>query len=227
MPVPPVSGEAFSFFVTLTSQADTDIFQVNPTLAAGDVTVSTDGGALNNITTLPVVTPAGGAQVQVDLSIAEMTGDVIGVLFSDVLGAEWQDLYIEILTDSRAIGDLALEGADGDTLETLSDQLDLVALEGADGDTLETLSDQIDGVCTLGAGAFTWTYTLTSAVFPFGPIADADIWVTTDIGGLNVIASGRTDAFGEVTFYLDAGPIFVWRQKSGWNFTNPDPEVVP
>jgi len=106
MPVPPVSGEALTFFVALTSQADTDIFQVNPTLAIGDVTVSTDGGALNNITVLPVVTPAGGAQVQVDLSIAEMTGDVIGVLFSDVVGAEWQDLYIEILTDTQHIGDI-------------------------------------------------------------------------------------------------------------------------
>jgi len=106
MPVPPVSGEAFTFYVTLTSQADTDIFQVNPTLAAGDVTVSTDGGALGNITTLPVVTPALGQQVQVDVSIAEMTGDVIGVLFSDAAGDEWQDLYIEILTDSQQIGDI-------------------------------------------------------------------------------------------------------------------------
>jgi len=30
-----------------------------------------------------------------------------------------------------------------------------------------------------------------------------------------------------VTFYLDAGQIYVWRTKSGWNFTNPDVEIVP
>lgn len=100
--VPPKKNTAFSFYVTLTSQADTDIFQVNPTLAIGDVKVSTDGGALNNITTLPVVTPAGGQQVLVSLSNTEMNGDVIGVLFSDPT-AEWQDLYIEILTDTQQL----------------------------------------------------------------------------------------------------------------------------
>jgi len=29
-----------------------------------------------------------------------------------------------------------------------------------------------------------------------------------------------------VTFYLDTGTVYVWRQKSGWNFTNPDTETV-
>jgi hypothetical protein len=62
---------------------------------------------------------------------------------------------------------------------------------------------------------------------PFDPIPDADVWVTTDIAGLNVIASGKTDAFGVVTFFLDPGTIYVWRQKSGWDFTNPDVEIVP
>lgn len=76
-----------------------------------------------------------------------------------------------------------------------------------------------------GAGANEWTYTLTE-VGSGDPIADADVWVTTDSTGTNVIASGRTDANGEITFYLDAGTVYVWRQKSGWNFTNPDVEVV-
>ena len=185
--VPPVRGEAFIFYCALTSQANPNVFQTNPTLAVGDVRLSTDGGALNNITALPTVTPAGAEQVEVNASAAEMTGDVVTVLFSDVAGNEWQDLLIEIFTETIQIRDL----------------------------------------CTLGAGAFTWTYTLTSTVAPFPPIPDADVWVTTDVGGTNVIAAGRTDAFGVVTFYLDAGTIYVWRQKSGWNFTNPDVEVVP
>jgi hypothetical protein len=204
--IPPVKGEAFTFYVTLTSQADTDTFQSNPTLAAGDVKVSIDGGTLNNLATLPDAEPDAGKQVRVQHSASEMDGDVIGVLFSDATGAEWQDLYIEILTDTQQIGDLAATGADGDTLETLSDQL--------------------DGVCTLGSGAIEWTYTLTNANSPFQAIADADVWMTTDEAGDNVIASGQTDASGEVTFYLDAGTVYVWRQKSGWNFTNPDTEEV-
>ena len=44
--------------------------------------------------------------------------------------------------------------------------------------------------------------------------------------GANVLASGTTDQNGQVTFYLDAGTVYVFRQKTGWNFTNPDTEVV-
>lgn len=78
----------------------------------------------------------------------------------------------------------------------------------------------------VGSGAITFTYTLTSSVDPFPPIPDADIWVTSDIGGAIVIASGRTDQNGQIVFYLDAGTVYVWRQKSGWDFTNPDTEVI-
>lgn len=107
-----------------------------------------------------------------------------------------------------------------------TDSLTDLAHTGADSDTLETLSDQIDDVVTLGTGAIEFTYTLTSSV-DSTPVADADIWVTTSNDpDDNIVASGTTDQDGEVTFYLDAGTIYVWRQKSGWNFTNPDIEVV-
>ena len=76
-----------------------------------------------------------------------------------------------------------------------------------------------------GAGAITFTYTLTSSV-DSSPIADANVWATTDIGGDNIVASGVTDVSGQVTFYLDAGTYYVWRQKDGWNFVDPDTETV-
>jgi len=76
-----------------------------------------------------------------------------------------------------------------------------------------------------GVGAITWSYTLTSSV-DASPIADADVWVTSDAQGTNVLASGKANQAGVVTFFLDAGQVFVWRQKSGWNFSNPDPETV-
>lgn len=78
----------------------------------------------------------------------------------------------------------------------------------------------------IGAGAITFTYTLTSSIDPFPPIPDADVWVTTDIGGSIVVASGKTDQNGQIVFYLDAGTVYVWRQKSGWDFVNPDTEVI-
>lgn len=76
-----------------------------------------------------------------------------------------------------------------------------------------------------GAGANEWTYTLTGLDL-VTPIPDADVWVSSDSLGASVLASGRTDQNGEITFYLDSGTVYVWRQKSGWNFTNPDVEVV-
>jgi len=101
-----------------------------------------------------------------------------------------------------------------------------IARTGADVDTLKTLSDQLDtSGAVAGAGAITFTYTLTNSEDDL-PIADADFWVTSDLAGANVIASGKTDQYGKVTFYLDAGTVYVWRQKSGWDFTNPDIEIV-
>ena len=100
-----------------------------------------------------------------------------------------------------------------------------IARTGADSDTLETLSDQLDGVCTLGTGASANTYTLVDG--DGAAIADADIWATTDEAGSVVVASGTTDDNGQIIFYMDAGTTYyIWAQKAGYNFTNPDTEVA-
>lgn len=77
----------------------------------------------------------------------------------------------------------------------------------------------------LGAGAVTFTYTLNDATTGL-PIANANLWITSDSAGNNVIASGITNSSGQATFYLDAGTVYVWRAKNGVNFTNPDTETV-
>jgi hypothetical protein len=76
-----------------------------------------------------------------------------------------------------------------------------------------------------GAGAITFTYTLTDATTG-QPITDADVWVTSDLAGNFVLASGKTDQVGVVEFMLEAGTVYIWRQKTGYNFTNPDQETV-
>lgn len=78
--------------------AATISLKANPTIAAGDFKVSTDGGAFANLTTLPVVTPAAGRAVKITLSAAEMTGSNIMVMCVDAAGAEWCDLCINIQT---------------------------------------------------------------------------------------------------------------------------------
>lgn len=60
----------------------------------------------------------------------------------------------------------------------------------------------------------------------FAPIADVAVWVTTDLVGDNTVASGRTTAFGIVSFNLDPGTYYFWKHKDGFNFTNPVSHVV-
>jgi len=135
-----VRGQAFAFTTALVQQADTRLLKINPTLAAGDVQVSLDYGAFANLTTLPDAEPDGGYAVRVQLSAAEMTADTVVVLFHDVSGAEWCDQLVTIRTGAVGYDALARAGADGDTLETLSDQLDSAA------GVLDTVSTTVDDV---------------------------------------------------------------------------------
>lgn len=115
--VPAKRGVEYIFYVSLIQQADTKLFQANPTLAAGDVTISKDGGAFANLTTLPTVTPASGKSVKVTLSAAEMTADQVLVVFSDAAGAQWCDLSINIQTAARQIDDLCYPTTSGRSID--------------------------------------------------------------------------------------------------------------
>ncbi len=89
-----------------------------------------------------------------------------------------------------------------------------------------TTDAKIDLVQTLGTGGTSTTYTVLDS--ESNPIDGVTVWVTTDIEGSNVVASGITNDSGEVVFMLDSGTTYyIWSQKSGYNFTNPDTEEVP
>lgn len=76
-----------------------------------------------------------------------------------------------------------------------------------------------------GSSGNAWTYTLTDAD-TLAAISGAMVWITSDIGGTTIVASAITNASGVATFTLTAGTYYVWRSKSGYNFTNPDTEVI-
>ena len=80
-------------------------------------------------------------------------------------------------------------------------------------------------VDTPTAGPITFTYTVTDDVSGL-PVADVKVWVTTDIAGSNTINQSSTNTSGEVVFTLSAGTYYLWRQKAGYLFTNPDTETV-
>lgn len=115
--VTPKKNTEYVFYISLVSQADIKLLQTNPTFVAGDVKVSTDGGAEGNISTLPVVTPAGSKRVKVTLSTAEMNGDNIQVTFSDAAGAEWCDITINIQTTVTQIDNLVRATTPANTLD--------------------------------------------------------------------------------------------------------------
>lgn len=112
----PKKNAEFIFYVFLTQQADPKLFQSNPTLAAGDVKVSIDGGAFANLGTLPDVDPNSSVAVKVLLSAAEMNGDNIQVTFIDAAGAQWCDLAVNIQTADRQVNDLAYPATSGRSL---------------------------------------------------------------------------------------------------------------
>ena len=105
--VPPKKNSIFVFEVGLVSQADTNIFLPVPTIVAGDVQVSGDGGALGNIINLPTEIGTSGLLV-VTGTAAEMNYDRVDFFFHDATGSAWQDILVTIhtVTDNQ-IDDLS------------------------------------------------------------------------------------------------------------------------
>ncbi|MHC4463335.1 MAG: hypothetical protein ACYS30_18160 [Planctomycetota bacterium] len=86
------------------------------------------------------------------------------------------------------------------------------------------------GVMAQSAGANAITYTVRDGSSNL--MEGVTVWISTDSAGLQVIWNGVTDsngiakeAVGDSKPYLDAGTYYFWRQKSGYNFSNPDTEV--
>lgn len=96
---PPRKNQAFVLDITLSDASDSLSFKSNPTLAAGDFKISKDGGALNNLTNLPTVTPSGSVIVSLSLTATEMNADrVVIVGIDQTSNKEWADFSIAIST---------------------------------------------------------------------------------------------------------------------------------
>jgi len=78
---------------------------------------------------------------------------------------------------------------------------------------------------TTGRGGDAWTYTVTDSSTA-QPIADCEVWATTDAPGVNIICHAYTNVSGVVTFYLPSGTYYIWRRAAGYTFTNPDTEII-
>ena len=85
-------------------------------------------------------------------------------------------------------------------------------------------SSWIPPVTASGSISYPVTVTQSDGVTP---IEGVQVWITTDLAGTNVIAGSLyTSSMGIATFVLDAGSYYLWRQISGWNFSNPQAITV-
>lgn len=147
-----------------------------------------------------------GGQPQVSLDGASWSAGAIGTLSA--------------IGNGRYYADLTLAAVDtvGRVIETRYKSANTAECPG---DTLVVGPPSLSG-----AGAIAFTYTLINSIDSL-PIDGAEVWVTTDLAGSNVVAGPQnTDSFGVVRFYLDAGTYYFWRRKAGWTGANPDVEIV-
>lgn len=78
----------------------------------------------------------------------------------------------------------------------------------------------------LGSGVVTYTYHLSNSVTS-APIAGAQVWVSSDVSGSQIISSGLTDSSGDIIFYLNNNQTYYfWRVAQNLSFSNPDTETV-
>jgi len=146
----PKINTEFIFNTTLFKNGD---IVVNPTLAAGDVTVHTADTDKGSIDTLPTVTPSSQESVKVTLSTDEMNGAYLAIIFIDQTSPKaWDDLYISIETSANTVDEIKV-----DTAAILVDTADIQPNYATETkqDAAQTDLDTLTAGCTLAAGAIT------------------------------------------------------------------------
>ena len=185
--VPPIKGSAYTTYISLISQADSDIFQKSVSLVAGDVKVSKDGAGENNIATLPVEIGTSGV-LAVALNGTEMTADTVTVRFCDAAGDEWCDALLVLHTAAQSL-DTVDTNVDSILADTGTDGVVLAAnaITAAKIATDAITSDELAATATAEIAAAAWAYgtrTLTQSASS----------VATAIEG-SVITIHRGDSF--------------------------------
>lgn len=83
-------------------------------------------------------------------------------------------------------------------------------------------AEEFTMINTSGSGAGSILTTITVKVNDVA-VEGVAVYISSDITGGDVIAGTfYTDTFGKVSFMLDVGTYYVWKQLSHYNFTNPE-----
>jgi hypothetical protein len=161
---------------------------------------------------------AAGADIAADIAAVKTdTGNLVtritSTLFTGITSmAEWLGLLAGKQTgDSTARTELRATGAGSGTFDETDDSLEAIRDRGD--------AEWTTGAGGSGAGAGADAVTLNFKDGDSNPIADAQVWVTSDSDGSTIVAGYLlTDSAGDVTFMLDDGvAYYAWLQKDGVN----------
>ena len=117
---PPLINTEYIFYITLEDFANAGTIKANPTLAAGDIVTSLDGGAFGNVDAQSV-SPASGKAVKITLSAAQMNGSNVVVIASDQTSPkEWADFSINIQPVTAAWSTITTAQVNAEVVDALN-----------------------------------------------------------------------------------------------------------
>ena len=183
--------------------------------------------ALNNVSTAQV-------KAQVDQALVDIHLDhLLAVDYDPAAKPGVGTALLNELIESDAgvsrftVNALEQAPAGGGASDPLANNVPGAYAPGTAGYILGTnLDAKISSIASLsGAGSVEWVVTIKDSSNQ--PIGNCRAWVTTDLAGTNVVAGTLlTDDFGNVTFNLNVGTYYLWRDHSRYNFTNPKTMTV-
>ncbi len=215
--------EEFEWSGSTVSAVTVGSLTVNASTASGPVVL--DSGSISFLFTMSVVPDIFTFKVYDGLgNIIEEILSPTAILVTTISSTEYDVKITPTTAKGYAVGQFYhLQGnfmLNG--VETIKPVGPFKVVRSADPDNVwGATSRTITGgtVTTVGSGTGADEVTLTFTKEGSVPIADADVWITSDAGGDNVVAGTlQTDSSGQVTFLLDAGSTYYsFLQKDGIN----------
>lgn len=236
-----INGAAFENMDNLPTVTPAGGKRIAIVLSAAETTAAGAGGHIHI-----VGSDAAGAEWQ-DISIevtvfdADVaTGDIYGIVSNAGYGNSALGTAIAAIPTMAAPS--AADVADAVADEVLSGHVGAGSLAVAITDissavaavpTVGEIDTQLSGTHGAGAwgaavvGASSVVYTVAVGG---SPLAGVYVRMTTDAAGANSVDAGTTTALGQVTLHHDLASgttVYLWRSLAGYEFADPDVEVIP
>ena len=151
----------------------------------------------------------------------EQDGNVIGGGIVEITGSETTWHYVGVPAYGGG-------GSSAFSLQQIRDAMGLAPHSTTTTPSPTSIDGKLDDIleATSPTAQFRpWTIQVLSG--SGSPIIGARVWVSTDAAGNNVVAgTDTTDDFGNVTFNLQNGTYYVWRDHSSYKLSNPTQMTV-